>query len=252
MIFPTYAELSISGYAHAGWSCLLSFLSTGPSDETLSEAKSTRLIFERRNHYADGKRPQEAYVWPTVAEASRRVIAIRYSLLTYIYTLFYYAHSRGDTVMRALAWEFPNDISLRATDTQFMLGPSLLVTPALHPNTTTVTGVFPGIEAGTRWYDWYTLQEVKGVKPQENVTMIAPLEHINLHVRGGSILPMQQPGNTTVVTKAGPYSLLIAPDVHDSAAGSLYLDDGESVMPNSTKMVEVSPSARWVIMIHTC
>ncbi|KAK3686753.1 hypothetical protein LTR37_019503 [Vermiconidia calcicola] len=192
------------------------------------------------NHYANGKRSQEAYVWPTVAEASRRAISIRYSLLSYIYTLFYYAHTRGDTVMRALAWEFPDDISLRETDTQFLLGPSILVTPVLEPNASTVKGVFPGIEDGTRWYDWYTLREVKGVMPHENVTMAAPLEHINVHVRGGSIIPLQLPGNTTKTTKESPYSLLVVPDNRGCAVGTLYVDDGESIKPNATKLVEFS------------
>lgn len=38
---------------------------------------------------------------------------IRYSLLPYTYTLFYKANSAGETVLRALAWEFPNDPSLK-------------------------------------------------------------------------------------------------------------------------------------------
>jgi alpha-glucosidase len=192
-----------------------------------------------RNHYANGKHPQEAYVWPAVAEASRRAIGIRYSLLAYMYTLLYYTQSRGDTVMRALAWEFPNDYSFRDVDTQFLLGPSILVTPVLEPKARAVRGVFPGIEKGTRWYDWYTLREVKGVRPQENVTMDAPIEHINLHIRGGTILPLQEPGNTTSATRINPYNLVIAPDDHGKATGSLYLDDGESIEPNETKIVEV-------------
>lgn len=144
--------------------------------------------------------------------------------------------------MRALAWEFPDDFSLRATDTQFLLGPSLLITPVLEPNATKVRGVFPGVGEETRWYDWYTLEEIKDVQPQENVTMQAPLEHINVHVRGGSILPIQEPGNTTAMTKSNPYSLLIALDANESAHGTLYLDDGESIEPSETKMVEVRHS----------
>ncbi|KAK5167445.1 uncharacterized protein LTR77_007144 [Saxophila tyrrhenica] len=191
-----------------------------------------------RNHYADGKRPQEAYVWPTVAEASRRAIGIRYQLLSYLYTLMHYAHTRGDTIMRALAWEFANDVSLRETDNQFLVGSSVLVTPVLVPGADTVKGVFPGIGKGTRWYDWHSLKEVTGVQAGENVTMAAPLEHINVHVRGGAILPMQQPGYTTTATRANPYSLLVALDENDCAAGSIYLDDGESIVPESTRMVE--------------
>jgi len=49
----------------------------------------------------------------TTAEGTRRVMNIRYSLLPYTYTLFYKANSAGETVLRALAWEFPNDPSLK-------------------------------------------------------------------------------------------------------------------------------------------
>jgi alpha-glucosidase len=186
---------------------------------------------------------QEAYHWSSVSEAARRAISVRYSLLTYMYTLFYYAHTEGQAVMRALAWEFPNDESLKATYSQFLLGPSILVTPVLVPNVETVQGVFPGIGEGTRWYDWYTLAEVQA-KPQENVTMSAPLEHINVHVRGGSILALQQPKYTTTETRNTPYSMLVALDDDSKATGSLYLDDGVSLEPNATRVVYVSSPCR--------
>lgn len=141
--------------------------------------------------------------------------------------------------MRALAWEFPNDETLRETYNQFLLGPSILVTPVLLPNVETVSGVFPGIGEGTRWYDWYTLEEV-AAKPQENVTLDAPLEHINVHVRGGSILALQQPKYTTGETRNTPYGILVALDDSDKATGSLYLDDGESLHPSATRLVHVS------------
>ena len=181
---------------------------------------------------------QEAYVWPSVAEASRRVIAIRYSLLTYMYTLFYFAHTRGDPVLRALMWEFPNDESLRDTDNQFMLGPALLITPVLTEGATSVKGVLPGIRKGTRWYDWYTLQEVRDERSGLNMTMHAPLEHINLHIRGGSVLALQEPGYTTRETRNGAYNLTIALDTNNEAEGSLYLDDGESIEQEATRMVD--------------
>jgi alpha-glucosidase len=170
---------------------------------------------------------------------------VRYSLLNYLYTLFYHAHTSGDTVMRALAWEFPADESLRGTYSQFMLGPSLLITPVLVPNVDTVQGVFPGVGEGEKWYDWYTLQVVKA-KAQENVTLAAPLEHINVHVRGGSILPLQEPGYTTTETRANPWGILVALDSDQKAKGDLYLDDGESLVPNATKILNVSELA-WTL-----
>ena len=50
---------------------------------------------------------------------------IRYQLLPYMYTLFYLSHNTGSTVLRALAWEFPQDPSLAAADRQFFLGPAI-------------------------------------------------------------------------------------------------------------------------------
>lgn len=150
----------------------------------------------------------------------------------------YYAHTKGETVMRALAWEFPNDASLKATYTQFLLGPCILVTPVLEPNVESVNGVFPGIGQGTRWYDWYTLQEVQA-QAGENKTLDAPLEHINVHVRGGSILALQQPKYTTNETRNTPYSIVVALDDDHKAEGSLYLDDGVSLEPDATRLVKV-------------
>lgn len=102
-----------------------------------------------RNHNVKATIGQEVYHWSAVSEAARRAIAVRCSMLTYMYTLMCYAHTKGETVMRALAWEFPNDESLSATYSQFLLGPSILVSPVLVPNADTVQGVFPGIGEGT-------------------------------------------------------------------------------------------------------
>ncbi|KAK0919234.1 hypothetical protein LTR57_010985 [Friedmanniomyces endolithicus] len=212
-----------------------------------------------RNHNVKATISQEAYRWSSVAEASRRAMSVRYSLLTYMANRqlhsfvrpryphspstprapVYYAHTQGDTVMRALAWEFPNDPSLAGTFTQFMLGPSLLITPVLIPNVESVNGVFPGIGEGTNWYDWYTLQPVVA-QAYENVTLSAPITHINVHIRGGAILPLQAPAYTTAETRANPYSLLVALDESGQASGSLYLDDGESLVQDATKLVQFS------------
>jgi alpha-glucosidase len=44
---------------------------------------------------------------------------------------------------------------LLPVEEQFMVGPSLLVTPVLHEGRTTVTGFFPSLD-GTTWRDWTT------------------------------------------------------------------------------------------------
>jgi alpha-glucosidase len=195
-----------------------------------------------RNHNVLAANPQEPYRWASVIAATKSAMQIRYSLLPYIYTLFYNAHTQADTVMRALPWEFPNDPSLAGADRQFLLGPALMVTPVLNQGATSVDGVFPGIGKGTRWFDWYTGSEVTGVAPGANVTLPAPLGYIQLHVRGGYVLPQQEPGYTTTESRNGAWGVLVALDGSGSASGSLYLDDGYSLEPNATTMVTFSVS----------
>ena len=104
---------------------------------------------------------------------------------------------------------------------------------------TTVKGVFPGVSEGVIWYDWYTQSNVNA-KAGVNTTISAPLGHIPLFIRGGSVLPMQLPGYTTYESRLNPWSLTIALDMEGSATGQLYLDDGESLKPNATRLVSLT------------
>ncbi|CAJ2499684.1 Uu.00g025370.m01.CDS01 [Anthostomella pinea] len=196
-----------------------------------------------RNHNEINAIGQEPYLWSSVAEASRVAMRIRYALLPYIYTTFYLSHSTGSTTMRALMWEFPNEPWLANADRQFLLGPAIMVTPCLVEGATTVDGVFPGVGSGNVWYDWYNLSAITGVSQAQNVTIDAPLGHIPLYVRGGHVLPMHEPAMTTTTVRASPWSLLVALDRKGEAAGGLYLDDGESLVPDATTWVDLSASA---------
>lgn len=188
------------------------------------------------------KKLTKSTVWASVAEASKTAMTIRYSLLPYMYTLFYQAHTTGSTVMRALAWEFPNDPTLAAADRQFLLGSSLMITPVLEPNSSTVNGVFPGVAAGEIWYDWYN-QSAVSVAAHANVTIDAPLGHIPVYIRGGSVLPQQEALYTTTESRNSSWSLIAALDAQGAATGSLYVDDGFSVEPNATLSVDFTVSS---------
>jgi alpha-glucosidase len=193
-----------------------------------------------RNHNVLSALPQEPYRWDSVASASRTAMNIRYTLLPYMYTLFHQAHTTGSTVMRALAWEFPNEPQLANVDTQFLLGPNILVTPVLEPQVDSVKGVFPGVIDGESWYDWYSGERVKA-EAGVNTTIAAPLGHIPVFVRGGAVLPTQEPGYTTTESRKNPWGLIVALSDCGKASGSLYVDDGESVEPSET--LEVSFAA---------
>ncbi|CAH7470255.1 Mgam [Phodopus roborovskii] len=176
-----------------------------------------------RNHNTIGTRRQDPVSWDTAFEdISRSVLETRYTLLPYLYTLMYKAHTEGSTVVRPLLHEFLSDRETWNTDKQFLLGPAFLVSPVLEPNARNVTAYFPK----ARWYDYYTGADVNSTG--EWKTLPAPLEHINLHVRGGYILPWQQHALNTHLSRKNPLGLLVALDENKEARGELFWDDGES------------------------
>uniref|UniRef100_A0A8D2M864 alpha-glucosidase n=1 Tax=Zonotrichia albicollis TaxID=44394 RepID=A0A8D2M864_ZONAL len=171
-----------------------------------------------RNHNEKGTRRQDPASWDEAFEdMSRNVLNIRYTLLPYLYTLLHDAHADGSTVVRPLLHEFVADRNTWDIDEQFLWGPALLISPVLRENDRSVVAYFPD----ARWYDYHT---VTGSKLPLLIT--APLDHINLHIRGGYILPWQLPARTTAYSRLNAMGLTVALDDAQSAAGHLYWDDG--------------------------
>eukprot|EP01138_Halocafeteria_seosinensis_P012324 gb/GECG01012593.1/.p1 GENE.gb/GECG01012593.1/~~gb/GECG01012593.1/.p1 ORF type:complete len:1024 (+),score=93.82 gb/GECG01012593.1/:1-3072(+) len=198
-----------------------------------------------RNHNVKGAKPQAPYQFgEPYTSYMRTALQTRYTLLPYIYTLFKDAHVEGSTVNRALFWEFyssnDGDIeTLSTVDKQMMLGPALLVTPVLQQGMTSVQGYFPK----ATWYDWFNgtilSQSVPGT-----VTLDAPLSAINVHIRGGYIVPTQGSGLDTVEARKNPYHLTVAFSSSCSAVGSMFVDDGVSLDSlEQDKYTELSFSA---------
>ncbi|CAH1245724.1 MGAM [Branchiostoma lanceolatum] len=181
--------------------------------------------FSRNHNHREYKDQDPAVFSQSMIDSTRDVMMTRYTLLPYLYTLFYHAHVAGTTVVRPLLHEFPTDSNTWDVDRQFLWGSGLLISPVLTPNTTTVSAYFPD----TPWYDYYTGQEVEGEYRGQTVTLDAPMNKINVHVRGGTILPTQQPANTTVYSRKNPMGLLVAMDDSSAASGTLFWDDGEAV-----------------------
>ncbi|WVN88893.1 uncharacterized protein L203_104108 [Cryptococcus depauperatus CBS 7841] len=179
-----------------------------------------------RNHNIKAAIDQAPYVWDSVREASIKAIAARYSLLPYWSTLFSKASQVGTPVVAPLFYEFPSS-SYFDNDYQFLIGPSVIVTPVLQPNESTVTGQFP-ITNGVFWVDWWTHGKLNTSATGE-ATLDLPLGNIGVHVRSGSILLLyHEPAYTVKETKDGGYSVLVVLDGHGSAQGDAKVDDGES------------------------
>ncbi|KAJ8097684.1 glycosyl hydrolases family 31-domain-containing protein [Lipomyces tetrasporus] len=183
-----------------------------------------------RHHHSLGYEDSFFFLWESVTESALKAYTIRYTLLPYLYGLMQQASQTGNAVLRPLWWDNAMDTKTYGIDTQFTLGDGLLVTPVLTEGANTVTGYFPdGI-----WYDWYTGSAETTSAGYK--TLDANLTHINVHVKGGIILPAQYPAKTTYATVRNPYYLIAALDKSGTASGSLYVDDGISVNPKSSQL----------------
>ncbi|XP_034250014.1 lysosomal alpha-glucosidase-like [Thrips palmi] len=178
-----------------------------------------------RNHNSDDTKEQDPVILgPTVVTAAKNALEIRYSLLPYLYYLFYDSHVNGKTVARPLFYEFPEDENTHLLETEFMWGSCLLIIPVLEEGKTTVEGYFP---IGT----WYDLNSNKTLiaKSALKKTMNAPLDLIPLFVRGGCILPTQAAKATTTESRKTPLTVRVYLDANGRGQGSAYFDDGDYV-----------------------
>lgn len=160
-----------------------------------------------RSHSDIHSGPQEIFLWKSVTHTASNVFYWRYRLLPFFYTLLYEAHNTGAPLARPLFFEYPEDNATWKIDNQFLLGNSILVSPALEPGQTSIRAYFPkGI-----WYNLFDPSKmIRAVDHGVWEELPAPQDTINVHVRQGSILPMQEFAMTTTAARKTPFSLLVA------------------------------------------
>ncbi|ODM93071.1 Maltase-glucoamylase, intestinal [Orchesella cincta] len=177
-----------------------------------------------RNHNGIDYVDQDPGAWgAAIAESSKNALLVRYTLLPYLYTLFFRSVTEGNTVARALWHQFPADPATRNIDRQFMWGSGLLVTPVLDEGAVSVDGYFPD----ARFFNYFdgSEQSSRG----ESLTIPTPMDKINLHIVGGNVLPTQEPALNTELSRNNPFGLIVALDDQGTASGSLFFDDGDSI-----------------------
>ncbi|KAH9867073.1 hypothetical protein IAQ61_007665 [Plenodomus lingam] len=211
-----------------------------------------------RNHNVNGAISQEAYRWESVAAAARKAIDIRYRLLDYIYTAMHKQTVDG-TPMLAPMWQvlpvqalfkqgtpsdsntrmhFPTDPKAAAIQLQFFYGPSLLINPVTEERSTSVEFYVPN----ATWYD-FELQKPLPAGAAGSMVLrndVADTD-IPILIRGGSIIPLRvKSAMTTHALRDQDFELLVAPDKDGKAWGTLYLDDGESLVQDGVSEISFS------------
>jgi alpha-glucosidase len=178
-----------------------------------------------RAHVTSGVRGQEPWMFgDNVTDAAKQLLTERYRLMPYLQSLAYEAAQTGAPILRPLVWEFPDDAATYDLADEAMLGPYLLVAPAVTEGAMSRSVYLP---AG-RWWEWGTDRVLDGPATIE-VALRTPA--LPMFVRDGAIIPatdaveiygtgatftrFDDPGTTTISTVSGiTSSSPITPNIH--------------------------------------
>lgn len=253
MSTPMLLSLGMSGFAFSG-DDIGGYAGSPPMDLLTKWLEVGAFNPIDRDHTEKYTNDQEPWAGGPEGEAIRkRYIEARYRLLPYLYTLAEEASRTGVPMMRPLFLEFPeatedkHPLDLDAPN-QFLLGPDLLVAPAIYPEEPDPYAVTfpPG-----QWFDYWTGQRVTknegnaavvstgansaaavstgaalGVGALQTMTIKPVLDTLPVFARGGSIVPHQPLVQSTEETPNGPLELRVYPG--DNCHGELYQDDGKT------------------------
>jgi alpha-D-xyloside xylohydrolase len=107
------------------------FLGTPDPELYVRWAQAAAFASHLRFH---GTSPREPWVFGARTEAIvRKWLELRYRLIPYLESCLEEAAQTGLPVMRAMPLAFPDQPEAWAFDTQYMLGPALLIAPILRP-----------------------------------------------------------------------------------------------------------------------
>jgi len=166
-------------------------------------------------------------------DAIADAIRLRYSLMPYIYSTVGMTVLKDETILRPVFFEFADAESAHTTES-FFFGKSLLVCPVTEAMQDG-DDVFCWpcrLPAGTDWYDWYSGKRYPG---GETVEVLAPLNHVPLFVKAGSVIPTAEGLQYAAQKPQGPVKLRIYPGAdgtftyYDDAGDGFGYEKGEYI-----------------------
>jgi len=231
MSTPMLLSMGISGYGFVGDD--IGGFAGSPQADLLTrwfEVGAFNPIY--RDHTAKGTANQEPWVDGPEQEAIRRkYIALRYTLLPYIYTYVEEMSRTGIPLMRPVWLDFPKDEAAYGDDRDFLFGPDLFVAPV-------TTEMQDAEEIHLPPGDWYDFWTTEKHSDKNQISLHPALEEMPLYVRAGAILPMEPVVQSTSDKPDGPLEVRVYPgsDCH----GYLYQDDGHTFQYEKGEVLRVS------------
>jgi alpha-glucosidase len=235
---PMLLNLSVSGVSFVGTD--VGGFSGNPTPELYTRwLQAAALTPFLRSHSEWGSNPHEPYSFPKeFTDINRASIELRYRLLPYLYTLFRDHAGFGVPVMRPLWFEYPDDQRTYLVEDEYLVGGDLLVAPVVVESTTRRKVYFP---KGDNWVDWWTGQTFEGGKETE---VNAPLDHLPLYARAGSMIPTQPVIQHTGETQSAPLTLVVTPGKPFTREAWEDAGDGYSIEDISVNTVKADETGK--------
>ncbi len=154
-----------------------------------------------------------------VEEILRKYLELRYRMMPYTYTAVRECCETGLPVMRALWLHYHDDPAAAARGDQFLWGRDLLVSPVVEKGALNRRLYLPR----GAWWDFWTEERLDG---RREVERKVDLETLPLHVRAGTVLPLDPVRQYTDEPVNLPMTLVVYPG--SNGESTLYEDDGKS------------------------
>ncbi|OMJ84624.1 hypothetical protein SteCoe_14215 [Stentor coeruleus] len=193
-----------------------------PSPELMSRwiQVGTFLPFFRTHSHIKSKYREPWMFSENILKQIRQSIRLRYKLLPYFYTQFYYYAQYGIPIIRPMYLQYPDYEEFNEMLEVFHFGEALVVVPITEPGICCVEILLPY----GKWYDFYNYKEIlhtiKTVDVEEG--------KIPVFIKGGNTFFLQKPGLSTLKMEDNPYTIVIALDEDGKSNGSVFIDDGIS------------------------
>ncbi|MDO4519344.1 MAG: glycoside hydrolase family 31 protein [Eubacteriales bacterium] len=166
-----------------------------------------------------------------VYDTLKKYIQLRYRLMPYIYSLAGAVHFNHYTMMRSLLFDFAQDPEAVKQSSEYMFGPSFLVSPVTEPmyympNSKPVQHSKDWqiyLPKGASWFDFWTGIRYEG---GQTTTVSAPLDIMPIFVKAGSIIPAAENLQYAAQIPEQPVKLVIYPG--KDASFTLYEDEGDT------------------------